>query len=126
MVDRSSNTSLIVLEFYPKYRIIFGYYVYATEIGVYQGNMSDIADIAAAEPFLVLNSSRNDRKMFMANHTVRTFEITYDIISNTSTFTVNSINRTSPSNLETYSITEDGNWTTLLVNYDDLSCALLH
>jgi hypothetical protein len=68
MIDKSINTSLIVLELYPKYRIIFGYNVYATDMGVYQGHVSD----STIAPFLVLNSSKNDGKYFMANNSIKT------------------------------------------------------
>lgn len=95
-------------------------------MGVYQGNVSDFTSADSNAPFLVLNSSKNDGRYLAANNSIKTLEIKYDSASNRSTFTVNHFDRAQTSNLKTLNLTDYGNWTTILTNPTDLSCALVY
>ena len=77
--------------------------------------------------FLNLNASFNDQQFITSrNLTIRTFEIKYNPVFNTSTFILTQMDKNRPFNVATSQLSSYGNWTTLLNNSVDLSCVLLY
>ena len=124
-MDTTVNTSVIALEFYSKFRITPGYYVYATDMGTYNRTLNNSATLQVL-PFLVLNNSKNDNKFLFSNISLRTFEVRYNSSSDISTFVLNYMDKTKPFNFATTNMTTPGNWSTLLTNDENLSCALVY